>query len=361
MKKIGIVTIWGNNNYGNRLQNYALQEFLKSLGDFDVETIKNSSPLNNKKNTFVDYLKYMKLWFNDNIVLRIGERHKYFDEFAKNVKVNPKEFTFRCNTLKNFYYDFLIFGSDQVWNPGYRLKDFDLGLFGNPNSTKIAYAASLSTYDFPDSLDKVKIKKALLDFKAISIREDIGKNLISDLTEREDIEVMIDPTMLLSASDWEKVMKRPSQLKSDKFILNYYLGDLSVDRLNEINRIAKANDCEIINLLDKNSPFYNSGPSEFLWLEKNAFLICTDSFHSCVFAFLFNKPFVIFDREKKNVQNMNSRFDTLITKFNLKNRKFEGKITEENLNHDYSEAYKILEVERKKSKDFLERALDIKK
>ena len=40
--------------------------------------------------------------------------------------------------------------------------------------------------------------------------------------------------------------------------------------------------------------------------------------------------------------------------------KYNGeKITEENLNHDYSEAYKILEVEREKSKKFLEKALDI--
>ena len=31
MKKIGIITINDYNNYGNRLQNYAVQEVLKSL------------------------------------------------------------------------------------------------------------------------------------------------------------------------------------------------------------------------------------------------------------------------------------------------------------------------------------------
>ena len=57
---------------------------------------------------------------------------------------------------------------------------------------------------------------------------------------------------------------------------------------------------------------------------------------------------------------MSSRLDTLLKKFELKNRKFNGeRITNENLNHDYSEAYKILEVEREKSKKFLEKALDI--
>ena len=56
---------------------------------------------------------------------------------------------------------------------------------------------------------------------------------------------------------------------------------------------------------------------------------------------------------------MNSRIETLINKFNLKNRKFEGKITKENLNHDYTEAYKILGQEREKANNFLKKALDL--
>ena len=40
MKKVGIITICDYQNYGNRLQNYALQEVLKSLS-LDVDTIKN--------------------------------------------------------------------------------------------------------------------------------------------------------------------------------------------------------------------------------------------------------------------------------------------------------------------------------
>ena len=40
MKKVGILTINDDNNYGNRLQNYATQEVLKRKG-LEVETIKN--------------------------------------------------------------------------------------------------------------------------------------------------------------------------------------------------------------------------------------------------------------------------------------------------------------------------------
>jgi len=57
---------------------------------------------------------------------------------------------------------------------------------------------------------------------------------------------------------------------------------------------------------------------------------------------------------------MNSRIETLINKFKLKNREYNEKnITKENLNHDYTEAYKILEDERKKSENFLKKALDL--
>ena len=56
---------------------------------------------------------------------------------------------------------------------------------------------------------------------------------------------------------------------------------------------------------------------------------------------------------------MSSRIDTLLNKFKLQDRRYTGKITEEDLKHDYTEAYKILEKEREKSLNFLKKALDI--
>ena len=180
--------------------------------------------------------------------------------------------------------------------------------------------------------------------------------------EEESIEVLVDPTMLLDSKEWEKVSKKPKQidkLKNKKYILNYFLGELTSDNKKIIEKFAKKNDCEIINILDKNDPFYKTGPSEFLYLEENAFLICTDSFHSSVFSILFNRPFLIFERKDKFL-SMNSRLDTLLSKFDLENRKFSKKeITNKDLKYDYTKAYKTLEKERKKSKDFLKKALEI--
>ena len=165
--------------------------------------------------------------------------------------------------------------------------------------------------------------------------------------------------MLISAEEWDKVSKKPKQLKTNKYILNYFLGNISKEADIEIHRIAKENNCDIINILDKNSPFYLTGPSEFLYLEKNAFMVCTDSFHSSVFSIIYNVPFVVFEREQKGVPVMNSRIETLLNKFKLNDRKFTGKITNDKLKANYEDREKILEKEKKKSIDFLKRALDI--
>lgn len=245
-----------------------------------------------------------------------------------------------------------------MWNPNF-------GLVGNfkyldfvINKTKIAFAASFGVENVPNETH-AEYTKGLKKLNYISVREERGKEIVEELTGRKDVEVLVDPTMLLTAEEWDKVSKRPRMLKSNKYILTYFLGALSDERKKIINKVAKENNCDVINLLDKNNPFFECGPSEFLFLEKNAFLICTDSFHSSVFAILYNTPFLVYDREDNNV-SMNSRIDTLLSKFKLEERKYKGKITKNDLKCNYIEAFKILEQERKKAFEFLEKALDIK-
>lgn len=356
MKKVAILTI-NSNNYGNRLQNYALQQYIKKMNLIPI-TIKNLTFLNKYHNKYNYILRCIKYIFKRQEFYDGYLRDKNFSKFNLNIEFTKN--TFNYFRLKDFVnYDYYISGSDQVWNPNYgRMTNFDLISFCE-SQKKFSYAASFGVSKISTEYEK-KFSTEIKKFKKVSVREDSGKEIVEALTGRNDIEVLIDPTMLLTAEEWDKVSKKPIMLKNNKFILNYFLGEISEERKKEIERVAKENNCEIINILDKNSPFYECGPSEFLYLEKNAFLICTDSFHSSVFAILYNRPFVIFDREQKNVTSMNSRLDTLINKFKLKNRKFEGKITEKNLKHNYEEAYKILEKERQKSERFLKEALDIK-
>ena len=360
MAKVGIITIIDNDNYGNRLQNYALQETLKRNG-YDVETVKN----NRFYNSNVSIKKQVRYCARDikqkikyMIEVKKG-RKKCFNNFNKNVQFSRKSIS-AYNSNSASMYDFFIVGSDQVWKPtGLRLSDVSLLKFAN-NNQKISYAASFGVSEIPESVEDIR-KLDFNSFKSISVRENQGKDIIEKMTNRKDVKVLLDPTLLLSEEEWNKVIVEPKQinnLKSKKYILNYFLGELSQNRKDEINRIAKENNCDIINILDKNSPFYETGPSEFLYLEKNAFLICTDSFHSCVFSIIFNKPFVVFEREGSKI-NMNSRIETLLEKFNLKNRVFDKKMPENIMKCNYSGIEKILHEEQEKSEEYLNNALKV--
>lgn len=355
-KRVAILTINDDNNYGNRLQNYAVQETIKKQ-KVQVETISNQLNLAG--------IKYIKKIIKNIIktILPIKtsfKRNLRFMQFNKNIKYSKYHID-KNHIPKNLWvkYDAFITGSDQVWNPNFgRMSDIDFLIFA-PKEKRNSFSASFGINEVPEDM-KEYYKNNLLGLNNISVREEAGKKIIEDLTGRTDVEVLVDPTMLLTAEEWDKVSKRPKQLKTDKYILNYFLGELSKSRKEEIDRIAKENGCEVIDILDQNSPFYQTGPSEFLYLEKNAFLICTDSFHSCVFAILYNRPFIVFDRKQKNLVSMNSRIDTLLSKFKLEDKRYKGKIEKEDLLHNYDEAYKILEKEREKSTKFLEKILDIK-
>lgn len=346
MKKIGIITLNTDSNFGNKLQNYALRKCVLGYKDFEVSTIW----IKEQK----EYKDIIKGIIKKVIKTKGSKRVDLFKKFNQYINI----YWFNIQKDKDMF-DYYIIGSDQVWNYTFKIVDLDL-YFSKfaPKEKNISYAASFGISNIEESYKEV-YKEGLNNFKMLSVREDRGKEIVNEITGREDVEVVIDPTMLLNSTQWDEIAKKPKRLKeNEKYILNYFLGDIDEKRKLEIERIAKENDCKIINILDKNDPFYISGPSEFLYLEKHAFLICTDSFHSSVFAILYNRPFIIFEREDKE-EKMNSRIDTLIKKFKLKNRKFEGAITKDNLQHDYTRAYEILETEREKAKKFLEKALEI--
>ena len=354
--KIGIVTIFDNDNYGNRLQNYATQEILKKQ-NIDVETIVNV--VKNKKkdiqlnNFFKKCIRKIERIIDE--IRPVNKKRKRVFENFTNTYIKKTNFTISTDNIKqnlNDEYDFFIAGSDQIWNPKWRMTDFDLLAFAEENK-RIAFSASIGASEIPKERQE-KFINEINKFKNVSVREKKAKEIIEKLTGRKDIQTLVDPTMILSVNEWDKIIKKPKNLNTDKYILTYFLGKISKERKKEIKRVAKENNCKIINLLDKKQKFYITDPGEFLYLEKNAFLICTDSFHSCVFAILFKKPFLIFEREGVD---MMARIENLLEIFKLQDRKYEGRINKKMLKCDYSESYKILEEERKKANIFIEEAL----
>jgi len=348
MKTIGIVTLNGNDNYGNKLQHYAVQEVFKRHG-CEAKTI-----------AFLYYTR-IEYYIKHFIKFLTRRRYRHFLNFDAKIKYGDKVFykgKYNINGKYDSKYDLFSVGSDQVWNSSIdTFRDFYLLSFVNDNNKKISFSASFGINEKPEKFAKT-FSENLKKFKAISVREYRGKELVEELSNRKDVSVLIDPTMMLEKSEWEAIIKKPSNHNDSKYLLIYFLGNLNRDRKKEIERVASEKNYRIIDILNPNDHYYNCGPDEFLYLIRNASLICTDSFHACVFSVVFDKPFIVFDREQNGLKSINSRIETFISKFKLKNRTLKGNsITRENLEHDYSEAYKILEKEKEKANNFIEDAL----
>ena len=368
--KIGIITINDNNNYGNRLQNYALQKYLFSKLKIEkVDTIWYDPQYTyiSSINIFSwkTWIKYFINWKNQRTYLK--------KEYLKdNIRMyNISKFTKKISTRLDFKikdnlsreYDYFITGSDQVWNPNFwfREKLYSTARFLKfaPKEKRVAYAASIAIPSIPKDKEQF-FRDSLNEMKAISMREKSGAELVKNLTGK-DVPVVVDPTILLSKEEWQKIELVPEWYNGEKYILTYFLGNPSP----VIEKIAKKNNWKIYNLMDKdNFDLYTSRVEEFVYLINHAQLVATDSFHACVFSILMNTPFLVVNRQEKGMADMTSRIDTLMELFGYQDRYIvngECNLSDEEILHmDFSKVKDIQEREKKRSKDFLEKALNLK-
>ncbi len=343
MKKIAIITLQGMWNYGNRLQNYAVSTVLSKKMDNVSYNILESKYIS-KFRTILSYL--------------IKKNHSSFRylKFLNFNKLYSKDIV-KIDSVKDDF-DYAVCGSDQIWILSNSNKSLFFGDVVSKDK-RIAYSASFGVSEIPDEYKNMYIKH-LSEMKAISVREDSGAKIVKDLIDK-DVPVLIDPTMMLTKEEWLKVAKKPKFYnKSKKILLTYFLGEVLDEYSEYIDNFAKKNNCEVINLefYKHNKYWYQTGPSEFVWLIKNCTAMFTDSFHGSVFSILMDVPFIVFDRDG-NGAGMGSRIDTLLDKFKLKDRKFSNQSTQQVLNIDYSHIEPILNVERKKSIDFLKDAMEM--
>ena len=350
--KIGILTLYDNRNFGNRLQNVALQNKLASYGKV-VQTIKSDC----KPGSGMEAIKIKSDVRNCEALLALlGKCRCLLTVRFTNKWINTTRKLYWCNLDSEQQipdrYDICCVGSDQIWNPHYkRTAMFNYLGFADRDRT-FSYAASFGVEEIPEQ-HKEAVRKGLEHIKFISVREDAGKRIVEELTGRTDVQVLADPTMLLTAEEWDKIARKPKAEVPEKYVLTYFLGAVSHDRRAEIARKAKEMDCQLIELMDRKSPFYAIGPDHFLYLIKHAALVCTDSFHGSIFSFLYQRPLVIFDR-KGGQENMGSRLETLASKFGLTDCMAEGdRLPDVPETADYSKGSEALTEERKKANAFL--------
>ena len=369
MLRIAIITINDNDNYGNRLQNYALQQYLSN--EFKVEKIDTiwydpqySCVSKIDAFTWKGWVKYLINWKNTRGYLK----KSYLKD---NIRMyNIGKFTNRISTKFDFKikdnlsekYDYFIVGSDQVWNPNFW--DQKCGhanvrfLKFTSKEKRIAYAASIAIPEIPKD-KKQFFKDSLNEMKSISMREKAGADLVKKLTGRE-VPVVVDPTILLTKEEWLKIEMIPEWYKGEKYILTYFLGNPS----SVIENIAKKNNWEIYNLMDKNNfDLYTSRVENFIYLINHAQLVVTDSFHASVFSILMNTPFLVVNRQEIGMADMTSRIDTLMELFGYQDRYIvNGEINlsdEEILHMDFSNVKSIQEREIKRSTEYMKKALNL--
>ena len=148
--KSAILTISDYNNYGNRLQNYALEMLLKQYG----ETTTIYSCINNAsaEKTLIYFLKKMikriySLAFSDDRSLKYVRNRKIREMSNRLIPDDSFIFSMKRGLIhkKKDIFDSLVIGSDQVWNykwlsnQGLALR---LGSFALDNHPVISYAAS---------------------------------------------------------------------------------------------------------------------------------------------------------------------------------------------------------------------------
>lgn len=191
--------------------------------------------------------------------------------------------------------DIYISGSDQVFNTNGDYVDVFYLNFEKGKSRKIAYAASFGICEFSDEIAN-RILPLVQDFDALSCRENEGAILLSRISGK--CQWVVDPTLLLSADDWNTVLVQPKF--KNKYILIYALADENflIDIANKIKHIygykvicVRGNTRDFISV---DQVIYDCGPSEFIGLIKHSEYVVTDSFHGTVFSTIFDRPFYTF-------------------------------------------------------------------
>lgn len=360
--KIATITFHRAINFGAVLQAYALQKELLKLGH-ETEILDYRSEFIEKhyaKGTLKSFFSVRKIAI---ILLRNGYiffKREKFDMFVKNnIKVSSDILADEDLKKIEHDYDLFITGSDQVWN--YLTAGFDKNYFlefVKNNNKKMSYAASLGLSVLPHEYVPV-YEELLIDFKKISVREKSGETLLSELLDRNDISTVVDPTLLLTADEWQ--MLEEKMAVPERYVLVYLLYENS-KILNFAKKLAKQNNCKILYINDRlfktsgMDNLRNLSPGEWLFLFRNADYIVTNSFHGTVFSLIFEKIFWVDYLSNKN--SVNSRVVTLLEYVNLTSRVISGGASENDIIIDYNEANNSLAKYIIDSKDFLKRIGD---
>lgn len=381
--KIGILTQPLLNNYGGLLQNYALQQVLKSMGH-EVETVDWAPALSD---SFKEWL-WRKKEALLSIVLKDRKKPRYqlTDKEQKIISRNTHRFIERyisvCPSLakneeeyrsidETYKYKVYVVGSDQVWRPRYNstmMPAMFLHFVKRDDVKRIAYAASFGTsaWEFTPQMTE-ECAQLAKRFDLITVREMSGVDLC-----REHLGVqatwVLDPTMLLNREDYERVVIAENEPKSAGKLFHYIL-DPSEEKRALIEQAAAVKGLQPFTIMPKCQAENRTKwdvkhriedcvfPSVSSWLRGfvDAEMVIVDSFHGAVFSIIFNKPFWVIGNKKRG----NARFESLLGTFGLEYRMIEpGQSIDWNVPIDWKRVNAIRQKERERCVALLKTVLN---
>lgn len=358
--KVGIITFEFNYNYGAILQATALLDFLRQNGHNPL-IINNGWGGVKRTDQHVSVIgligKFIGRFWSNKHLLDFKKRHW---DMSSPVDENTQ--------LRSVISDLdaIVTGSDQIWNSACIGANglYYYGYDALPTQRLIAYAPSFgkNRFEAPEEVIE-KLKNHFRRFKAISVREDDGIQILKNVFGFENAKKVLDPTMLMGIDYYKRLMRRDKLCQ--RKTLAYYILDNNPQKEKWVEAFSSKMGLKPVNI---NRPEYNGAsiigkvralryPSIESWLRNIAEseFVITDSFHGSVFSIIFNRQFLTFGNKERG----NSRFDSLLSMFDLNNRMI---VDPENIVYpsqeiDYSEVNKLIDKRRVESSEFLLQAL----
>lgn len=371
--KIGIVTFWNtDHNYGQILQCYALQKFLRDMGHESFH-IRHIPPHSTKRVTsllskvfriilrglFPAYIELKKnkktgeteLWQQ----LKINQdsesvRHPLgFEKFKdKYIKYSGKEYTFDQLDTNPPEVDCIVVGSDQVWGGPDRVYLLD---FGPRNVKRISYAASMGGAKLENKYLRSEFKRLLKKIDHVTLREQDGVDLCHALG-RSDAELVPDPVMLLDGEHYRGIAVKP--IGTREYVMIYMLGNPSSLRIDEIVAWCKTSGLKYKYVAAQGQiddyPKEYPNIDEWLGLIDGAKYVITNSFHGMVTSIVLNKQFLVIPTTG-SVARMNNRLTSTLEPLQLEERIFSKSLDEVRTPIDYGRVNKLLAAKRQEIKD----------
>lgn len=345
---VGLVTQLNFINYGNRLQNYATDLILKNLGH-EVTSLVYSPA-----RALIVLNEVMKAF----PITPLGKRMRKFRAFTKGY-INTRYINnVSVKRLKELYgtngedpLDCVVIGSDQTWNPKYIVNsDKNFARFVD-KERRMSYSTSFGVSVLPEK-NVEDFKLGLGEIKNISVRETAGSKLVEQLIGKQ-CPVHLDPSMMISRSQWAEVTKDINNTPKEKYIFCYFM-QINRPYRKWVKALAKKHNLKIVDINKYGSKYFSADPLEFVKLIQNATLVCTNSFHGHAFSICLEKPFVSFP----TTVSTNSRVKTILKLTNLESRNYKTIKEEEIFNIDYQPITPIVERERKKAIEYLTKSLN---